>query len=75
MEPTEIEKVNLEAHVDMCFSRHEGLAIRLEKIETSMEDLEDLIADKTQCIYNGMLGVGGSIIATLIGVIITIYNK
>ncbi len=75
MEPTEIEKENLEAHVELCYARHESVTTRLDKIEEVMEDLEVQIHEKSTLIYSTLLKVGGSIIATLVGVIITIYLK
>ena len=38
---SDLEKTNLEAHVDLCAERYKGLHDRLSAIETSLKRLSD----------------------------------
>ena len=39
MSTTELERTNLEAHVDLCPERYKGLETRLENVEKAVKDL------------------------------------
>ena len=39
MSTTELERTNLEAHVDLCAERYKGLETRLENVEKAVKDL------------------------------------
>ena len=39
MSTTELERTNLEAHVDLCAERYMGLETRLENVEKAVKDL------------------------------------
>ena len=42
---TEIEKQNLEAHVELCAERYKNLETKLENLESRMDKLEEHIVD------------------------------
>lgn len=42
---TEIEKQNLEAHVELCAERYKNLETKLENLESRMDKLESHIVD------------------------------
>jgi len=53
MSTTELEKQNLEAHVDLCAERYKGLHDRLSAIEHSLKRMnEDMIAGQKISIIN-----------------------
>jgi hypothetical protein len=53
--PTDIEKENLEAHVELCAQRYSSLEGRLSNIESKVGNLQKLIEDShnsmTKVIY------------------------
>ena len=53
MSTTELEKQNLEAHVDLCSERYKGLHDRLSAIEVRLGKMnEDMIAGQKKFIQN-----------------------
>ena len=78
--PTEIEKQNLEAHVELCAVRYgslenklDNLEQRMDKLELHLVDIKNSLADKvagsdkqTISIFTTMMGV---VLAGLIGFI------
>lgn len=67
--PIDIEKTNLEAHVDLCAQRYESLDNRLSKIETSVVELQNSIKDNHNNMVNVIIGTAGTIVVGLLGVI------
>jgi hypothetical protein len=45
---SDLEKTNLEAHVDLCAERYKGLHDRLSAIETSLKRLSDDVLGRTK---------------------------
>lgn len=71
---TEIEKENLEAHVELCAQRYEQLDKRLTSIEGKVSALQKTIEDSSLNTVKILIGTAGTIIVailSLIGVIIT----
>lgn len=75
MEPTEIEKTNLEAHVEMSYSRYEGIDVRLNKIELQIEEIEEKIDEKSAMLYSVILKVGCGVIGVLVSILIAFITK
>jgi len=46
--PTKIEKVNLEAHVELCAERYNNLEEKLDNLEERMDKLETHLVDIKQ---------------------------
>ena len=76
--PTEIEKESLEAHVELCAQRYDAMKDNMERMETRLTNVEtlikqikDLLAEKENQAYKKLLGIGwtiiGSLLTTLIG--------
>lgn len=65
----DIEKTNLEAHVDLCAQRYESLDRRLSKIEKSVVELQNSIKDNHNNMVNVIIGTAGTIVVGLLGVI------
>jgi chaperonin cofactor prefoldin len=85
---TEIEKQNLEAHVEICAVRYASLEAKLNSLETRMDKVESHLVDiKTALLsrqdrptpqkedanpYKTMITIGTTIIGALIAGIITL---
>lgn len=72
--PTQIEKENLEAHVELCAQRYDALENRLESVENKISTLQDTIEKSSLNTIKILIGTAGTIIVavlSLVGVIIT----
>ena len=72
---TEIEKENLEAHVELCAERYKQLDKRLSTIENKVENLAIKIDDSQQSMSKVIIGATATIIAGLISTVVTILMK
>jgi len=71
--PTEIEKQNLEAHVEICAVRYSNLETKLENLEHRMDKLEGHLVEIKESLTNKVDGQSKqtiSIIVTIFGVIL-----
>ena len=69
---TDLEKENLEAHVDLCAQRYEVLEGRLTKLETKVDNLAELVSNGQQSMTKVLIGTTGTIIAGLLSTIVVI---
>ena len=69
---TDLEKENLEAHVDLCAQRYEVLEGRLTKIEEKVEHIHKDITAGQQSMTKVLIGATGTIIAGLLLTIVVI---
>jgi len=72
--PTGIEKVNIEAHVELCAERYASLEQKLNHLDKRMSELEDHIVDIKESITTKTGGINKQIITigtTIIGVMFT----
>jgi tetrahydromethanopterin S-methyltransferase subunit G len=69
---TNLEKSNLEAHVDLCQQRYEQLESRLTKIEQKVEDIHSDITAGQQSMTKVLIGATGTIVAGLLSTIVVI---
>lgn len=88
---TEIEKQNLEAHVEICAVRYASLEAklsnlehRMDKVESHLIDIKTALATKTDqpkssgedsAPYKTMIAIGTTIVGVLITGIITLLVK
>lgn len=79
---SDLERTNLEAHVDLCAERYkqlythlEAMDLRLTKLESVVEEIRDLVADQNNKTINRYLTWAGSIIAGLCAVIGFLAHK
>lgn len=72
---TDLEKTNLEAHVDLCAQRYEVLERRLTAIEEKVEDIHDDIRSGNQSMIKVLIGAAGTIVAGLLSTIIVILMQ
>jgi chromosome segregation ATPase len=76
VQPTDLEKKNLETHVELCAERYKFLEAKLETVEEKVTGLEKVIREVHDMIQNmaekrndQILSWGMAMIATLGGVI------
>jgi len=82
MASTDIEKNNLEAHVELCAERYnylqdklETLDGRMDVIETTLGELKDLVAGMKDQRQSQLINWGVGIIGTLIVALsVVVYN-
>jgi len=75
MQPTELEKKNLETHVDLCAARFRFLEEKMGVVEEKVDDLESLTKEIHKCVIQSnekrsdlQLKWAGTIIAVLLAV-------
>ena len=79
MSTTELERTNLEAHVDLCVERYKGLETRLENVEKAVKDLHsemrrmhDENIKNHQSTNKIMLGAAATVVAGILSTIIVL---
>lgn len=72
---TEIEKTNLEAHVELCAERYKQLELRLFTIESKVSVLVDKIENSQSSINKVIIGSTATVVAGLLSTIVTILMK
>lgn len=75
LQPTQIEKENLESHVELCALRYQNLEFRLTNIETKVEGLASKIAESSNSMSKVIIGATATIVAGLISTVVTILMK
>jgi len=77
MATTEIEKENLEAHVELCAERYKQLENkltdveqRLDKVENHLIEIKDTITNKTSGIDSRFITIGTTILGVMFSAII-----
>jgi hypothetical protein len=73
--PIDVEKTNLEAHVDLCAQRYQSLDERLTKIEGKFGDLQKLIESGQSSMTKVMIGTAGTIVTGILGLIVVVLQK
>ena len=75
MSTTDLEKQNLEAHVDLCSERYKGLHDRLSAIEVRLGKLnEDMIAGQKSS-SKTIIATAGTGVAGLLSTVVVILMK
>jgi len=69
---TELERENLEAHVDLCQQRYENLESRLTKIETKVDSIHKDVVEGQKSMTKVLIGAAGTIVAGLLSTIIVL---
>ena len=73
--PTDIEKENLEAHVELCAQRYEQLDQRLTSIEKKVSTLQDTIEKSHLSTIKVLIGTAGTVIVGLLSTMAVIITK
>ncbi len=75
MRTTDLEKQNLEAHVDLCSERYKGLHDRLSAIELRLGKMnEDMIAGQKSS-SKTIIATAGTVVAGLLSTVVVILMK
>lgn len=79
MSTTELEKENLEAHVDLCAQRYEVLEYRLEQVEESVSIVHKMLNKQNEMIQRNnkmlittIITTAGTIMAGLLSTIVVL---
>jgi hypothetical protein len=75
LKTTALEKSSLEAHVDLCAIRYESLDRRLTAIENKVADVHKDIVDGQKSITKVLIGTAGTIVASLLSIVIVLLMK
>ncbi len=73
--PTNIEKNNLESHVELCALRYQNLESRLGNIENKVETVSATIADSHSSMSKVIIGAAATIVAGLLSTAVAILLK
>ena len=75
IQSTALEKESLEAHVDLCALRYENLDRRLTNVEDKLDDISDQMAKGQNSLAKVIIGATGTIVASVLGLIVTLLMK
>lgn len=75
MEPTRLEKTNLEAHVDLCAERYSNLEQRLATIELKVDGVNASVEQNKHSLSTVIIGAAGTMVTAIIGLILAIIFK
>lgn len=75
LQTTDIEKENLESHVELCALRYQSLEQRLNIIEVKVENLGKSIADSNNSMQKVIIGATATIVGGLLSVVVTLLMK
>lgn len=79
MSASDIERENLEAHVELCAERYKQLESKLDSLTSKVVSMENMISDIKTTLGDAndkhnrqLITIGTSIIVVLIGAIVTL---
>lgn len=79
MSASDIEKENLEAHVELCAERYKQLNVKLDNLDNKVTAMEGMISDIKNTLSDAndkhnrqLITIGTSLIVVLIGAMITL---
>lgn len=73
--PTELERTNLEAHVDLCAQRYEMLDSRLTNVENELKRISEDIRSGNSSLIKVIIGTTGTIVAALLSTVVVFVMK
>ena len=73
--PTDIEKENLESHVELCALRYDSLDKRLTSIESKVSGLQKLIEDSNASMTKVLIGTRGTVVAGILSLVVVLMTK
>ena len=72
---TELEKQNLEAHVDLCSERYKGLHDRLSAIEIRLQKMNEDMGTSHKSSQKTIIATAGTVVASLLSIVVVILMK
>ena len=73
--PTELEKTNLEAHVDLCSERYKGLHDRLSAMEKRLGQINNDMKMNHKSHSKTVITAAGTVIAGLLSTMVVLLMK
>tara|TARA_Y100000034_G_scaffold78085_1_gene93878 strand:- start:64 stop:360 length:297 start_codon:yes stop_codon:yes gene_type:complete len=73
--PTELEKTNLEAHVDLCAERYKGLHDRLSAIEVRLGQINNDMKLGHKSNSKTVIAAAGTVIAGLLSTMVVLLIR
>lgn len=74
-EPTDIEKTNLESHVELCALRYNALEQRLDIIENKVGQLQETVEKSHMSMIKVLIGTAGTVVAGVLSTLVVILSK
>lgn len=74
-QPTDIEKTNLESHVELCALRYGELERRLTGIEEKVGKLATAIEESRGSMMKVLIGTAGTVVTGVLTTLIVILSK
>ena len=75
MSTTDLEKQNLEAHVDLCSERYKGLHDRLTAIEVRLSKMNEEMTQGHKSSQKTIIATAGTVVASLLSIVVVILMK
>lgn len=75
LQPTDIEKENLESHVELCALRYGELERRLGTIEDKVGKLATAIEESRNSMMKVLIGTAGTVVAGVLSTLVVIISK
>ena len=75
MSTTDLEKQNLEAHVDLCSERYKGLHDRLSAIEVRLGKMNEEMTAGHKSTSKTIIATAGTVVAGLLSTVVVILMK
>jgi|TARA_B100001248_G_scaffold211225_1_gene165469 hypothetical protein len=75
MSTTDLEKQNLEAHVDLCSERYKGLHDRLSAIEVRLGKMNEDMTSGHKSQSKTIIATAGTVVAGLLSTVVVILMK
>ena len=75
MSTTDLEKTNLEAHVDLCSERYKGLHDRLSAIEVRLGKMNEEMTAGHKSQTKTIIATAGTVVAGLLTPVVVILMK
>jgi len=72
---TDIEKENLETHVELCALRYSQLESRLESIEDKVGKLATAIEESRGSMMKVLIGTAGTVVTGVLTTLVVILTK
>ena len=72
---TDLEKQNLEAHVDLCSERYKGLHDRLSAIELRLGKMNEDMTNSHKSQTKTIIATAGTVVAGLLSTVVVILMK
>lgn len=73
--PTDIEKENLEAHVELCAERYKQVETRLSNIESKVATLQSTIEKSHLNTIKVLIGTAGTVIVGILSTLAVVITK